>query len=104
MGDNAANNFYNYLHHLMYTDNRTLLEAVQLYLLDNNIPFYYKQMICIQDTVNGISNRYNNEMLIYNNYINAMNNNNIDHGLPDYVVRTLNLIQDVQNIIYNNNP
>ena len=94
-----SNNFYNYVNHLVYSENVTLLAAVRTYLLDNNIPMQYKHMNCIYDTVNVIANRYVNEMNTYNNYINTNNANN--HGLPNDVIHTLNLIQEVQNIMYN---
>ena len=67
MGDYAVNTFYNYVNTLIYTDNITLIAAIRIYLIDDNIPPEYKQMNCIQDMVNVVANRYNNEINIYNN-------------------------------------
>ena len=99
MGDYAVNYFYNYVNHYMYSDNRTLLESIRLYMQDNNVPDQYKHMNCIQDSLNTISNNYNNQMILYNDYI----NNNIAHGLDERVVRTLIDIQDVNNMIHHVN-
>jgi hypothetical protein len=95
MGDYAVNNFYNYVNTLIYTDNITLIAAIRIYLIDDNIPPQYKQMNCIQDMVNVVSNRYNNEINIYNN-----NNNN---GLTNDMIAMIVSIQDVQNMMYNGN-
>jgi hypothetical protein len=95
MGDYAVNTFYNYVNTLIYTDNITLIAAIRIYLIDDNIPPEYKQMNCIQDMVNVVANRYNNEINIYNN-----NNNN---GLPNDMIAMIVSIQDVQNIMYNVN-
>ena len=101
-----ANNFYNYVNHLVYSENITLLAAIRTYLLDNNIPVQYKQMNCIYDTVHVISNRYINEMNTYNNYININNENNVNnvnnHGLTNDMIQTLTLIQEVQNLMMYN--
>ena len=98
MGDQAVNEFFNYVNQLIYTENSSLIEAIHTYLIDNNIPYQYKQMNCIQDNVNVIANRFNNEMIQYNNYI---NNQNIPHNLSATMVRTLLDIQNVQNILNN---
>uniref|UniRef100_A0A6C0B8H2 Uncharacterized protein n=1 Tax=viral metagenome TaxID=1070528 RepID=A0A6C0B8H2_9ZZZZ len=95
MGDYAVNNFYNYVNTLIYTDNITLIAAIRIYLIDDNIPPQYKHMNCIQDMVNVVSNRYNNEINIYNN-----NNNN---GLTNDMIAMIVSIQDVQNMMYNGN-
>jgi len=99
MGDHAVNYFYTYVNQLMYTENRTILESVRVYLQDNNVPEYYKQMNCIQDAVNTVANMYNNQMVLFNEFI----NNNIAHGLDDRVVRTVMDIQDLNNMIYHVN-
>jgi hypothetical protein len=95
---NPINQFQNYVNQLIYNDNNTLLEAIRIYLIDNNIPDEHKQMNYILEHVNTIANRYNNELLVYNNHINNMN---IPHQLPDNIVRTLLDIQCVQNILNN---
>jgi hypothetical protein len=95
MGDYAVNAFYNYINNLIYRDNITLIHAVHQYLIDNNIPPEYKQMNCIQDTVNTIVNRYNYE-------INTYNNNNVN-GLPNHMIEMIVSIQNVQNMMYNGN-
>ena len=97
MGDIAVNNFYNYINHHIYNDNRTLLEAIRYYLIDQNIPNEHKQMNCILEHVNIVANRYNNEMNQYNTHI----NNNTNHNLPPAMIRILLDIQDVQNIMNN---
>jgi hypothetical protein len=101
MGDHAINTFYNYVNTLIYADNVTLIVAIRTYLNDNNIPPEYKQMICIQTCVNTIANRYNNEINMYNNFMD--NNNIIHHGLDNNMVAMIVTIQDVQNMMYNNN-
>jgi hypothetical protein len=83
----------------MYSDNRTLLECIRLYMVDNNVPDQYKHMNCIQDAVNTISNTYNNQMILYNDFV----NNNIAHGLDERVVRTLMDINDINNMIHHVN-
>ena len=101
MGDIAVNTFYNYINYLIYNENATLLGAIRIYLLDNNISIQYKQMNCIYDTVNVIANRYANEMNIFNN--NNNNNNNINQVIPNDLIYTLTQLQEVQNLmIYNN--
>jgi len=101
MGEHAVNAFYNYVNTLVYNNNLTLLQAIRVYLTDNNIPDQYKRMNCVNDYVHVIANRYNNEMIVYNNYLNTMNNNNIaDHGLPNDVLLTLNDLLDVQNMLH----
>ena len=97
MGDYAVNTFYNYINNIIFRDNSTVIDAVHQYLIDNNIPPEYKQLNCIQDTVNTIANRYNNEINIYNN----MNNN--ENVLPDNIINLIVSIQNVQNIMYNGN-
>ena len=101
MGDYAVNNFYNYVNTLIYNDNVTLIAAIRTYLLDNNIPPQYKQMNCIQTYVNTIANRYNNEINVYNNYMD--DNNIMYHGLDNNMVAMIVSIQDVQNMMYNMN-
>jgi hypothetical protein len=97
MGDIAVNIFYNYIYHVIYTENITLLGAIRMYLLDNNIPIQYKNMNCIHDTINVVANRYTNEMNIFNN-----NNNNNDI-IPNDIIYTLNQLQEVQNLMLYNN-
>ena len=99
MGDYAVNYFYNYVNHYMYSDNRTLLECIRLYMVDNNFPDQYKHMNCIQDAVNTISNTYTNQMILYNDFV----NNNIAHGLDQRVIRTLMDINDINNMIHHVN-
>jgi hypothetical protein len=81
----------------MFRDNRTVIDAVYHYLIDNNIPPEYKQMNCIQDTVNTIANRYNDEINVYNN---THGNGN---GLSNNMIEMIISIQNVQNIMYNGN-
>jgi len=100
MGDNAVNTFYTYINNLIYTENATLLTAIQIYLTDNNIPPQYKQMNCIYDTVNVVATRYNNEMNIFNNNNNNTNNNYI---IPNDIIYTLTQLQEVQNLMLYNN-
>jgi hypothetical protein len=99
MGDHAVNYFFNYVNNRMFSDNLTLLESIRTYMIDNNVPEQYKHMNCIQDAVNTISNTYNNQMILYQEFI----NNNIAHGLDDRIVRTLNDIIDVNNMIHHVN-
>ena len=99
MGDHAANYFYNYVNHYIYSDNCTLLESIRRYMIDNTVPDQFKHMNCIRDSLNTISNNYNNQMILYNDYI----NNNIPHGLEDHVVRTLIDILDLNNMIHHVN-
>jgi hypothetical protein len=101
MGDYAINNFYNYVNTLIYNDNVTLISAIRSYLIDNNIPPQHKQLNCIQDTVNTIANRYNNEINMYNNYMD--NNDILHHNLDNNMVAMIVSIQDVQNMMYNTN-
>ena len=101
MGDYAVNIFYNYVNTLIYNDNVTLIAAIRIYLLDNNIPPEYKQMNCIQNCVNTIANRYNNEINMYNNFMD--NNNILHHGLDNNMVAMIVSIQDVQNMMHNTN-
>jgi len=97
-------NFYNYVNHLIYTENATLLGAIRTYLLDNNIPVQYKHMNCIHTTVNTIANRYINEMNIYNNINNNnININNINYNLTNETILLLTLLQEVQNLMLYNN-
>jgi hypothetical protein len=56
-------------------------------------------MNCIQDSVNTVANYYNNQMILFNDFI----NNNIAHGLDERVVRTLNDILDLNNMIHHVN-
>jgi hypothetical protein len=98
MGDIAVNTFYNYINHLIYTENNTLLGAIRIYLLDNNIPIQYKNMNCIHDTINVVANRYTNEMNIFNN-----NNNNNNYIIPNDIIYTLTQLQEVQNLMLYNN-
>ena len=97
MGDYAVNYFNAYTSNLMYNENMTLLESIRLYLLDDNIAPQYKQMNCIQDAVNTIANRYAHQMNMFTDQ------NNIQHGLDERVVRTLLDIQDVNNMLYHVN-
>jgi len=101
MGDYAVNTFYNYVNTLIYNDNITLIAAIRIYLIDNNIPPENKQLNCIQTTVNAIANRYNNEINTYNNYMD--NNNILHHGLDNNMLAMIVSIQDVQNMMYNAN-
>ena len=96
MGDYAVNNFYNYVNILVYSQNFTVLAAIRMYLVDNNIPLQNKQMNCIYDMVNTIANRYTNEMNIFNN-----NNNN--QVIPNELIYTLTQLQEVQNLLTYNN-
>lgn len=96
MGDYAVNNFYNYVNILVYSQNFTVLAAIRMYLVDNNIPLQNKQMNCIYDMVNTIANRYINEMNIFNN-----NNNN--QVIPNELIYTLTQLQEVQNLLAYNN-
>ena len=96
---NEENYFYNYVNHHMYAYNRTLLESMRLYMIDHNVPDQYKHMNCIQDCLNTISNNYNNQMILFNDFI----NNNIAHGLDEHVVRTLMDILDLNNMIHHVN-
>ena len=101
MGDYAVTTFYNYVNTLIYNDNITLIAAIRIYLIDNNIHPHHKQMNCIQTCVNVIANRYNDEINIYNNY---MENNHINyHGLDNNMVAMIVSIQDVQNMMHNVN-
>ena len=101
MGDYAVTTFYNYVNTLIYNDNITLIAAIRIYLIDNNIHPQHKQMNCIQTCVNVIANRYNDEINIYNNY---MENNHINyHGLDNNMVAMIVSIQDVQNMMHNVN-
>jgi len=101
MEHHVVNTFYNYVNTLIYNDNITLIAAIRIYLIDNNIPAEHKQLNCIQTTVNTIANRYNNEINLYNNF---MDNNNINyHGLDNNMVAMIVSIQDVQNMMYNVN-
>jgi hypothetical protein len=97
----AVNNFYNYVNNLIYNDNVTLIAAIRMYLIDNNIPPEYKQMNCIQTCVNTIANRYNTEINLYNNYMG--NNQILYHGLDNNMIAMIVSIQDVQNMMYNMN-
>ena len=97
----AVNNFYNYVNTLIYNDNLTLIDSIRTYLIDNNIPPEYKQLNCIQMCVNTIANRYNNEINVYNNYMD--DNNIVYHGLNNNMVAMIVSIQDVQNMMYNMN-
>ena len=99
MGDYAVNYFNAYTANVIYNENMTLLEAIRMYLLDNNIAPQYKQLNCIQDAVNNIANRYAYQMNMMNDQI----NNNINHGLDERVIRTLMDIQDVNNMLYHAN-
>ena len=101
MGDYVVNAFYNYVNTLIYNDNITLIAAIRMYLLDDNIPPENKQMNCIRDCVNVIANRYNNELNIYNTYMN--DNTIIHHTLDNNMVAMIVSIQDVQNMMYNVN-
>ena len=100
LGDYAVNTFYNYVNNLIYSDNITIIAAIRIYLLDNNIQQQYKQMNCIQDMVNTIANRYNNEINAYNTYLNNIDYN---HNLTNDMLSMIQSIQDVQNIMYNAN-
>jgi len=100
LGDYAVNTFYNYVNNLIYTDNITLIAAIRTYLIDNNIPLQYKQMNCIQDTVNTIANRYNNEINAYNIHLDNIDYN---HNLTNDMIGMIQSIQDVQNMMYNSN-
>ena len=99
MADYYVNFFNAYTTNLMFNDNLTMLEAIRMYLLDNNIAPQYKQLNCIQDAVNTIANRYMHQINMMNDQI----NNNIQHGLDDRVIRTLLDIQDVNNMLYHPN-
>ena len=99
MADQAVHYFYNYVNTCMYSDNLTLLESIRTYMIDNNVPNQYKHMNCIQDAVNAISNTYNNQMILYQEFI----NNNVAHGLDERIVRTLIDIIDVNNMIHHVN-
>ena len=95
-GHHVANTFYNYVNNLVYNDNITVIAAIRIYLLDENIPNQHKQMNCIQDTVNTIANRYNNEINLYNTDVN-------NHNLTYDMIGMIQSIQDVQNMMYNQN-
>jgi hypothetical protein len=101
MEHHAVTTFYNYVNTLIYNDNITLIAAIRIYLIDNTIPPQHKQMNCIQTCVNVIANRYNEEINIYNNY---MENNHINyHVLDNNMVAMIVSIQDVQNMMHNAN-
>jgi hypothetical protein len=96
--DDAMTTFINYTNQQIFNHNLSFLEAIQVYLLDNNIPVYFKQINYIANSIQNIANNYNNELNIFHNY-NYINNQYNGPIFQERVLRTLLLITDVRNIL-----
>jgi low temperature requirement protein LtrA len=87
--------FINYTNQQIFNYNLNFLEAIQMYLLDNNIPQHFKQINYIYNSVQNIANQFQTELNIFHNN----NNNNNGQIFNDRITRTLLLINDVFNLL-----